>query len=89
MVRFHQLVIEPFLADLEAGRAHEVWAESAHTVESKILGPHFEALAAEWTSRYGGTEAGPVVGPVGQTALRRVVPKVGSGTQDPQWSARW
>jgi uncharacterized protein len=38
MVRFHQLVIEPYLADLEAGRAREVWAEAAHTVESKTSG---------------------------------------------------
>jgi len=69
MVRFHQLVIEPYLADLEAGRAHQVWDEVAHTVESKILGPHFEALAAEWTARCGATEAGLVVGPVGQTVI--------------------
>ena len=50
MVRFHQLVIEPYLADLEAGRARQVWAEAAHTVESKIFGPHFEALAADWVA---------------------------------------
>jgi uncharacterized protein len=69
MVRFHQLVIEPYLSDLEAGRGHQVWAEAAHTVESKILGPHFEALAAEWTARYAAAEAGLVVGPVGQTVV--------------------
>jgi hypothetical protein len=69
MVRFSQLVIEPYLADLEAGRAREVWAETAHTVESKILGPHLEALAAEWTARYGAAEAGLAVGPVGQTVI--------------------
>jgi hypothetical protein len=69
MVRFHQLVIEPYLADLEAGRAREVWAEAWHTVESKILGPHFEALAAEWVSRHATAEAGLVVGPVGQTVI--------------------
>jgi uncharacterized protein len=69
MVRFHQLVIEPYLADLEAGRAREVWNEAAHTVESKIFGPHFEALAAEWVARYGAAEAGLAVGPVGQTVV--------------------
>jgi uncharacterized protein len=67
MVRFHQLVIEPYLADLEAGRARQVWAEAEHTVESKIFGPHFEALAAEWVARYAPREAGLAVGPVGQT----------------------
>lgn len=69
MVRFHQLVIEPYLADLEAGRAREVWAEAGHTVESKIFGPHFEALSAEWVARYAADEAGLLVGPVGQTVI--------------------
>ena len=69
MVRFHQLVIEPYLADLEAGQARQVWAEAGHTVESKILGPHFEALAAEWVAQYASAEAGLAVGPVGQTVI--------------------
>jgi hypothetical protein len=69
MVRFHQLVIEPYLADLEAGQASEVWTEAAHTVESKIYGPHFEAVAAEWTARYAAAEKGLAVGPVGQTVI--------------------
>jgi hypothetical protein len=69
MVRFHQLVIEPYLADLEAGQAHRVWAEAAHTVESKIYGPHFEAVAAEWTARYAAAEKGLAIGPVGQTVI--------------------
>ena len=69
LVRFHQLVIEPYQADLEAGRAAEVWVEAAHTVESKIYGPHFEALAAEWVARYAAAEAGLTVGPVGQTVI--------------------
>jgi uncharacterized protein len=69
MVRFHQLVIEPYLADLEAGRAGQIWAEAAHTVDSKIYGPHFEALAAEWVARHAGAEAGLTVGPVGQTVI--------------------
>jgi hypothetical protein len=69
MVRLHQLVIEPYLADLEAGRAGEVWAEAGHTLESKIFGPHFEALAAEWVAQYAAAEAGLAVGPVGQTVI--------------------
>jgi uncharacterized protein len=69
MVRFHQLVIEPYLADLEAGRADQVWAEAEHTVESKVFGPHFEALAGEWAARYASGEAGLAVGPVGQTVI--------------------
>jgi len=69
MVRFHQLVIEPYLAGLEAGRAGQVWAEAEHTVESKIFGPHFESLAGEWAARYASGEAGLAVGPVGQTVI--------------------
>ncbi len=69
LVRFHQLVIEPYLADLEAGRARHVWAEAAHTVESKIFGPHFEALAAEWLARHSYEEAALSAGPVGQTVI--------------------
>lgn len=69
LVRFHQLVTEPYLADLEAGRARRVLAEAEHTVESKILGPHFEALAAEWVARYAHDEAGLAVGPVGSTVI--------------------
>jgi hypothetical protein len=65
LIRFHQLVIEPYLADLEARRARRVLSEAEHTVESKILGPHFEALAAEWVARYAYEEAGLVVGPAG------------------------
>lgn len=69
IVRLNHLVVEPYLADLEAGRAQRVWAEVEHTVESKIFGPHFEALAAEWTARYAHDEAGLAVGPVGQTTV--------------------
>lgn len=69
LVRFHQLVIEPYQADLEAGRPGQVWAGAAHTVESKIYGPHFEALASEWVARYAAAEAGLTVGPVGQTVI--------------------
>jgi hypothetical protein len=69
MVRFHQLIIEPYLADLEAGRARQVWAEAVHTVESKIYGPHFEALAAEWVAQYATAEVGLAVGSVGSTVV--------------------
>lgn len=69
LVRFHQLVIEPYQADLEAGRALRVLAEAEHTVDSKILGPHFEALATEWVARYAYDEAGLAVGPVGSTVI--------------------
>ncbi len=39
------------------------------TAESKIFGPHFEALAAEWVARYAYDEAGLALGPVGQSVI--------------------
>jgi hypothetical protein len=69
LVRLHHLVIEPYLADLEAGRAVEVWEEAQHTVESKILGPHFEALATEWVARYSAEETGLQIGATGRATV--------------------
>lgn len=69
LIRFHQLVIEPYQADLEAGHGRRVLAETRHTIESKILGPHFESFAAQWVSRYAYDEAGLAVGPVGSTVI--------------------
>lgn len=69
LVRFHHLVIEPYLADLEAGRAERVWGEVTHTVASKILGPHLEALARAWVAHYARDEVGLHVGATGQTTV--------------------
>ena len=69
VVRLHHLVIEPHLADMEAGRARQIWDEVGHTVESKILGPHFEALATEWTARHARDEAGIEAGVTGQATV--------------------
>src|SRR4029077_11874393 len=49
--------------------AGQVWAKAVHTIESRIYGPHFETLAAEWVARYAAAEAGLAVGPVGQTVI--------------------
>lgn len=69
VVRTHHLIIEPHLADLEANRAAQIWAESAHTVDSKILGPHFESIATEWTQRYARAETGLETGVTGQATI--------------------
>lgn len=69
VVRFHHLVIEPNIAELEAGRSARVWDDVRHTVDSKILGPHFEALATEWVTYYGRDEAGLDVGVTGQATV--------------------
>jgi len=69
VVRLHHLVIEPHLADLEAGRSRQVWGEVGHTVDSKILGPHFEALATEWVARYAREEVALEVGATGHATV--------------------
>ncbi|HEX5493978.1 MAG TPA: ATP-binding protein [Mycobacteriales bacterium] len=69
VVRLHHLVIEPHLADLEAGRARRIWDEVEHTIDSKILGPHFEALATEWVARHARDEADLDVGVTGQATV--------------------
>lgn len=69
VVRLHHLVIEPHLADLEAGRAAQIWEEARHTVESKIMGPHFEALATEWVALHARQEAGIEAGHTGQATV--------------------
>lgn len=69
VVRLHHLVIEPWLADLEAGLAESVWQQVRHTVDSKILGPHLEALATEWVARYARDEADLPVGAAGRATV--------------------
>ncbi|MFI9388012.1 ATP-binding protein [Kutzneria sp. NPDC052558] len=69
LVRLHHLVVEPHLADLEAGHSEEVWTSVGHTVDSKIYGPHFEALATEWVTRYARAETGLDVGATGQATI--------------------
>lgn len=50
-------------------RAGSLDTSDPGAVESKIFGPHFEALAADWVARYAPGEAGIAVGPVGRTVI--------------------
>ncbi|GGQ27994.1 AAA family ATPase [Streptosporangium pseudovulgare] len=52
VIRFNQLITLPQASVIDQGFAAEAWKVSAPTFNSKILGPHFEALAREWTRRY-------------------------------------
>lgn len=65
VVRFEQLITSPHRALLEERDVASVWAESADTYSSLVLGPHFEELARRWTSRYAGDRFGSAVGTVG------------------------
>ncbi|GAA0404455.1 ATPase AAA [Acrocarpospora corrugata] len=65
IIRFNQLITLPFADEIERGRAAEVWAGSRPTFNSKILGPHFEDLAREWTRSFAAAEAAQRLGMVG------------------------
>jgi AAA+ ATPase superfamily predicted ATPase len=65
-VRFHNLIVAPNVSDLEMRRARAVWDRCRATFAAKILGPHFEHLAREWTRWYA-DEAGIDAGSVGTT----------------------
>jgi hypothetical protein len=43
-LRFHYAIIRPNRAALARRQAKTVWARSAHTFRSQVLGPHFEAI---------------------------------------------
>ncbi len=66
IVRFSEVVIEPYRPMLEEGASAEVWKLAAPAFSSRILGPHFEHLARVWTERYSGDRwGGTALGQVG------------------------
>ena len=70
IVRLHQLVTSRYEPELVAGRAARVWARAAHTVDSKIYGPHFEDLARRWCLYHAAEETlGGIVGAVRPTEI--------------------
>ncbi len=55
---------------MEQGFAEQVWRQAAPTFNSKILGPHFEDLARDFTRRYAhALAARGLPGPVGTTEV--------------------
>lgn len=52
VIRFNQLIAVPRADLIDRGRADQAWRASAATFQSKILGPHFEDLARQWTGHY-------------------------------------
>lgn len=70
VVRLHQLVTTPRLAAFEERKAQPAWRTAEHTVSAQILGPAFEQLAREWTSRHASTRTlGGAIGEVGSTVV--------------------
>lgn len=70
IVRFHEVVVLPRLADFEERRGGRALARAESAVSSLVLGPHFEHLCRVWTARFAADEGlGRHVGPVGATTL--------------------
>jgi hypothetical protein len=66
IIRFTEVVIDPYRNLLEEREADVAWAAAADSYSSRVLGPHFEHLARVWTTRYSGLRWGGVrVGEVG------------------------
>ncbi len=70
VIRFNQLITLPQATAVEQGFAEQVWQQAAPTFNSKILGPHFEDLARDFTRRYAhALLPGGLPGPVGTTEV--------------------
>lgn len=52
LLRFHFAVQRPDLARFELRQTRAAWTAAEPRFRSNVLGPHFEALAREWTRRY-------------------------------------
>ncbi|WP_155054629.1 ATP-binding protein [Streptomyces blattellae] len=69
VVRFHDLIVRPNLVDFELREGRAAWERSRETFSSKVLGPHFEDLARQWTLRYGRERGLDDIGQVGTTTV--------------------
>ena len=65
IVRFTEVVIEPYRPLLEEGAATEVWKLADSQVRAQVYGPHFEHLAREFTAHRAGDLFGTRIGDVG------------------------
>ncbi len=69
VIRFNQLITLPLVDLVEHGRARLAWQQSRPTFHSKILGPHFEELARQWTRSFAPDETALRAGAVGSTEV--------------------
>ncbi|MER6688488.1 ATP-binding protein [Streptomyces minutiscleroticus] len=69
IVRFHDLIVRPNLVDFELREGRAAWERCRETFSSKVLGPHFEDLARQWTLRYGRERGLDDIGQVGTTTV--------------------
>ncbi|MGH3545105.1 MAG: AAA family ATPase [Mycobacteriales bacterium] len=69
VIRFNQLITLPGVDLVERHRAERVWQSAKPTFHSKILGPHFEQLAREWTRSFAHEETPLDIGSVGAAVV--------------------
>jgi len=69
VIRFNQLITQPQVDLVERGRAREAWDDSQPTFASKIVGPHFEYVAKEWTRAFAFDQISARLGPVGSAEV--------------------
>lgn len=70
IIRFAMLIVRPRQAMYEERHAPSAWAASTEAFATRVLGPHIEDLAREWTRRFAAvTTLGGPVGIVGQAVL--------------------
>jgi hypothetical protein len=70
VIRFHHTITLPRLQLFQRrGRAAQGWAEAKPTFLSQILGPHFEAIARDWTITSLGERTAIPVGWTGTTVV--------------------
>jgi hypothetical protein len=69
IVRFHHLIVRPRLAELEQRDTRAVLDATTRTFDSKIVGPHFEYLAREWTYWHGTERGLSDIGAVGTATV--------------------
>lgn len=69
VIRFHNLIVRPNLNAFELRQGRPIWERSQDTFSAKVLGPHFEELARDWTRRHA-PEAGLTdLGAIGTTVV--------------------
>lgn len=56
MLRFHHAIVRPDRARFEARRTLEGWSGAVARFETRVLGPHLEDLAREWTRSFASPE---------------------------------
>ncbi|MHB8463860.1 MAG: AAA family ATPase [Acidimicrobiales bacterium] len=71
IVRFHHVVTRADLARFEDRRFAEAWPDAQARFSTHVLGPHFEKLARDFTSKFASSATtGGVVARVGSAVIR-------------------